>query len=116
MESSFAHFLVFTVLLVFFFQLCFQHPFCQRDEQLALLQFKESFVIDKHASSNDPFAYPKANLWKSQGMDCYSWEGIWCDQDTSHVIGLDLSSSCLLGSINFNSSLFRLIHLRYLKS
>ncbi|GLT41630.1 hypothetical protein SLA2020_156780 [Shorea laevis] len=110
MASSFSHFLVFTVLLVLFFQPCFQHPFCQRDERLALLQFKESFVIDKH----DPFAYPKVNLWKSQGMDCCSWEGIWCDQDTGHVIGLDLSSSCLLGSINSNSSLFHLIHLQYL--
>ncbi|GLT39427.1 hypothetical protein SLA2020_136190 [Shorea laevis] len=114
MASSFAHFLVFTIWLVLSFQPCFQHPFCQRDERLALLQFKESFVIDKHACSHDPYAYPKVNLWKSQGMDCCSWEGIWCDQDTDHVIGLDLSNCCLLGSINSTSSLFHLIHLQHL--
>ncbi|GLT37261.1 hypothetical protein SLA2020_115910 [Shorea laevis] len=114
MVSSFAHFLFFTVLLVFSFQPYSQHPLCQRDERLALLQFKESFVIDKHAFVDDPFAYPKVNLWKSQGMDCCFWEGIWCDHDTGHVIGLDLSSSCLLGSINFNSSLFHLFHLQHL--
>ncbi|GKV49588.1 hypothetical protein SLEP1_g56328 [Rubroshorea leprosula] len=115
MVSYFAYFLFFTILLGFFFQPCFQHPLCQRDERVALLQFKESFVIDKHASSDDdPCAYHKVNLWKSQAMDCCSWEGIWCDQDTGHVIGLDLSSSCLFGSINSNSSLFHLIHLQHL--
>ncbi|GKU93599.1 hypothetical protein SLEP1_g7178 [Rubroshorea leprosula] len=114
MVSFFAHFLFFTILLVFSFQPYSQHPLCRRDECLALLQFKESFVIDKHASFDDPFAYPKVNLWKSQGMDCCFWEGIWCDQDTGHVTGLDLSSSCLLGSINFNSSLFHLFHLEHL--
>ncbi|GLU19585.1 hypothetical protein SLE2022_358280 [Rubroshorea leprosula] len=114
MVSSSAHFLFFTVLLVFFFQPCFQHSLCRRDERLALLQFKESFVVDKHASFDDPFAYPKANFWKSQGKDCCFWEGIQCDQDTGHVISLDLSSSYLCGSINFNSSLFHLIHLQHL--
>ncbi|GLT39425.1 hypothetical protein SLA2020_136170 [Shorea laevis] len=44
-------------------------------------------------------------------MDCCFWEGIWCDQDTGHVIDLNLSSSCLLGFITFNSSLFHLQHL-----
>ncbi|GLT39428.1 hypothetical protein SLA2020_136200 [Shorea laevis] len=114
MVFYFAHFLFFTVLLVFSFQPYFQHPLCRRDERLALLQFKESFAIDKRASSNDPFAYPKVNLWKSQGRDCCFWEGVWCDQNTGHVIGLNLSSSCLLGSVNFNSSLFRLFHLQHL--
>ncbi|GKV30307.1 hypothetical protein SLEP1_g39131 [Rubroshorea leprosula] len=47
-------------------------------------------------------------------MDCCFWKGIWCDQDTGHVIGLNLSSSYLLGSINFNSSLFHLFHLQHL--
>ncbi|GLT39434.1 hypothetical protein SLA2020_136240 [Shorea laevis] len=114
MVSFFAHFLFFTILLVFFLQPCFQNSLCWREEHLALLQFKESFVIDKHASLDDPSAYPKVNLWKSQGMDCCFWEGIWCDQHTGHVIGLNLSSSCLLGSITFNSSLFHLFHLQHL--
>uniref|UniRef100_A0A2N9HYT2 Leucine-rich repeat-containing N-terminal plant-type domain-containing protein n=1 Tax=Fagus sylvatica TaxID=28930 RepID=A0A2N9HYT2_FAGSY len=59
-------------------------PLCHYDEKSALLQFKESFIINN------------------------------CDEDTGHVIGLDLSSSCLYGSINSNSSLFRLVHLQSL--
>ncbi|KAM5554651.1 receptor-like protein 7 [Rosa sericea] len=37
-----------------------------------------------------------------------------CEGNTGHVIGLDLSSSCLYGSINSNSTLFRLVHLQSL--
>ncbi|PHU01247.1 hypothetical protein BC332_31034 [Capsicum chinense] len=36
---------------------------------------------------------------------------IW-DETTDHVIELDLSSSCLVGTIDFNSSLFQLSHLQ----
>uniref|UniRef100_A0A2N9GYY2 Leucine-rich repeat-containing N-terminal plant-type domain-containing protein n=1 Tax=Fagus sylvatica TaxID=28930 RepID=A0A2N9GYY2_FAGSY len=91
-------------------------PLCHDDESSALLQFKESFIINKSASSDDPFAYPKVNSWTLEGesSDCCSWDGVSCDEDTGHVIGLDLSSSCLYGSINSNSSLFRLVHLQSL--
>ncbi|GLT40575.1 hypothetical protein SLA2020_146960 [Shorea laevis] len=92
-----------------FFQLSSHQQLCRKDEYLALMQFKDSFVIERQAST-----CPKVNLWKSQGVDCCSWEGIWCDHNTSHVIGLDLSSSCLFGSINSSSSLFCLGHLQYL--
>jgi hypothetical protein len=90
-------------------------PLCNDDESSALLQFKESFIINKSASSDDPFAYPKLKSWTLEGesSDCCSWDGVSCDEDTGHVIGLDLSSSCLYGSINSNSSLFRLVHLQY---
>nr|XP_015902086.2 receptor-like protein 7 [Ziziphus jujuba var. spinosa] len=40
--------------------------------------------------------------------------GVQCDGKTGHVIGLDLSSSCLSGSINSNSILFNLVHLQSL--
>lgn len=42
------------------------------------------------------------------------WDGIKCNEDTSHVIRLDLTSSCLHGSINSSSSLFQLVHLEWL--
>ncbi|GLT27007.1 hypothetical protein SLA2020_020370 [Shorea laevis] len=71
------------------------------------MQFKDSFVIERHACV-DPY------LRKSQGIDCCSWEGIWCNQYIGHITGLDLSSSCLFGSINSNSSLFCLSNLEYL--
>ncbi|GLT54999.1 hypothetical protein SLA2020_281560 [Shorea laevis] len=83
-------------------------PLCHEDERSALLQFKDSFIIDNSASG-DPFAYPKVASWtlKGENSDCCSWDGVECNEDTGHVIGVDLSSSCLYGSINSsNSSLF----------
>ncbi|GLT40816.1 hypothetical protein SLA2020_149220 [Shorea laevis] len=111
MASSSTHFFLSSLvfLMISFFQLSSHQQLCHKDEYLALMQFKDSFVIERQASTR-----PKVDLWKSQGVDCCSWEGIWCDQNTSHVIGLDLSSSCLFGSINSSSSLFRLGHLQYL--
>ena len=104
----------------------FMQPLCHDDECSALLQFKESFVINKSASPllflnksaspYHPLACEKVASWTLEGdkSDCCSWDGVECDEDTGHVIGLDISSSCLFGSINSNSSLFRLGHLQRL--
>ncbi|XP_048328464.2 receptor-like protein 9DC3 [Ziziphus jujuba] len=81
---------------------------CHEHERSSLLQFKQSFVI--HESDS---AYSKVSSWNGS-KDCCMWEGIDCDEDTGYVIGLDLSSSHLFGSINSSSSLFRLVHLRSL--
>ncbi|KAJ6425184.1 hypothetical protein OIU84_025873 [Salix udensis] len=91
------------------------HPLCHDEESHALLKLKQSLVIDESASS-DPSAYPKVASWKVDGesRDCCSWDGVECDRDSGHVIGLDLSSSCLYGSIDSNSTLFHLVHLRRL--
>src|ERR1044072_5105062 len=85
---------------------------CHGDEGHALLQFKEGFVISKFAS-DDPFSYPKTASWNAS-TDCCSWDGIQCDEHTGHVIGIDLSSSQLYGSMDSNSSLFRLAQLQVL--
>ncbi|KAF9665294.1 hypothetical protein SADUNF_Sadunf16G0107700 [Salix dunnii] len=87
-------------------------PLCHDEEGYALLQFKQSLVINESASS-DPSAYPKVASWKVDGesCDCCSWDGVECDRDSGHVTGLDLSSSLLYGSIDSNSSLFHLVHL-----
>ncbi|KAM2156710.1 hypothetical protein ACFX1R_042364 [Malus domestica] len=93
-----------------------QYPSCPDEEKSALLQFRDSFTIDKSASRS-PDAYPKVSSWKpAEGGNstCCSWEGVKCDEKTGHVIGLDLGSSCLHGFINSNSSLFRLVHLQRL--
>ncbi|KAJ4835931.1 hypothetical protein Tsubulata_039735, partial [Turnera subulata] len=82
-------------------------------EKSALLQFKNSFIIDSSASAGDPAAYPKVEGWRVL-EGCCSWDGIKCDDITGHVISLDLSSSCLSGPINSSSSLFQLLHLRSL--
>ncbi|KAG2720802.1 hypothetical protein I3760_02G051300 [Carya illinoinensis] len=89
-------------------------PLCHDDERFALLQFKESFIINQSASK-DASAYPKVSSWKpDQISDCCKWDGVECNKDTRHVIALDLSSSCLKGFLNSNSSLFRLAHLQNL--
>ncbi|KAG5253444.1 V-type proton ATPase [Salix suchowensis] len=112
---------MFSLLLLLFIHLraCHSspsiHPLCHDEESHALMQFKQSLVIDESASS-DPSAYPKVASWKVDGesRDCCSWDGVECDRDSGHVIGLDLSSSCLFGFIDSNSSLFHLVHLRRL--
>ncbi|XP_048422772.1 receptor-like protein 6 [Pyrus x bretschneideri] len=92
-----------------------QYPSCPDEEKSALLQFKDGFIIDKSASSVD--GYPMVSSWKlaeGENSTCCSWKRVECDEKTGHVIGLDLGSSCLHGSINSNSSLFRLVHLQRL--
>ena len=93
-----------------------RQPLCHDDESSALLQFKQSFHWNLN-SCFDPSDYPpKISSWKVEGVDtdCCSWDGVECNEETGHVIGLDLSSSCLYGSINSNSTLFRLVHLQSL--
>ncbi|XP_075647697.1 receptor-like protein 6 [Castanea sativa] len=84
-------------------------PLCHDDESFALLQFKESLIINQSTS-----AYSKISSWMAQSSDCCTWDGIQCDENTGHVISLDLSNSSLYGSINSNSSLFQLVHLQKL--
>ncbi|KAM3751268.1 hypothetical protein ACB098_04G096000 [Castanea mollissima] len=91
----------------------FVQPLCHDDESFALLQFKESFIIDQSESS-ETSAYPKVSSWKLESDDCCSRDGVGCDRDTGRVISLDLSNSCLYGSINSNSSLFRLVNIQRL--
>ncbi|KAI5335981.1 hypothetical protein L3X38_026115 [Prunus dulcis] len=87
------------------------------DECSALFKFKESFTVNKSASVH-PFAFPKVASWKREGdqnrSNCCSWKGVECDEESGHIVGLDLSSSCLYGSLNSNSSLFQLVHLQRL--
>ncbi|XWS57240.1 hypothetical protein CRYUN_Cryun09bG0157400 [Craigia yunnanensis] len=98
-----------------------QPVLCHNDERLALMQFKESFIINKRASAASSSIYHRADNWKFQGVDwkfqgvdCCSWYGIECDKITGQVIGLHLSRSGLYGSINSSSSLFHLVHLQKL--
>ncbi|XP_022717784.1 receptor-like protein 12 [Durio zibethinus] len=90
---------------------------CSDEEAAALMQFKNSFSINRTAARICEFhsvkSYPKTNSWK-EGTDCCSWDGITCDKITGHVTGLDLSCSWLRGPFFSNSSLFLLSHLQRL--
>ncbi|KAK9226192.1 hypothetical protein WN943_011239 [Citrus x changshan-huyou] len=85
------------------------HTLCHDQDRSALLKFIESLTINRYASRN-------VASWNQdeQNSDCCSWDGIKCDEDTGHVISLNLSSSWLYGSINSSSSLFQLVHLEWL--
>lgn len=115
MGSKLFMFLLSRVLL---FHVVLANSFsCHDEESSALLQFKQTFIISLSASYYD-YAYPKVSSWKpthkGENNSCCSWNGVECDEKTGHVIGLDLSSSCLHGSINSSSSLFHLVHLQRL--
>ncbi|KAF8028376.1 hypothetical protein BT93_E1098 [Corymbia citriodora subsp. variegata] len=84
-------------------------PLCHRDESSALMEFKRNFRINRETYY---CVYPKVESWSSYGLgDCCSWDGVECDKATGHVTGLDLSNSCLFGTITSNTSLFHLLHL-----
>jgi Leucine-rich repeat (LRR) protein len=51
--------------------------------------------------------------WKADS-DCCSWDGVTCDPENGHVVGLNLTNSWLNGRLNSNSSLFSLRHLHKL--
>jgi Leucine-rich repeat (LRR) protein len=104
-----------TLHLVFTLSSPFMQPLCHHDDSSALLQFKKSFIINESASSYR-LNCQKVASWTVEGekSDCCSWDGVECDEHSGHVIGLHLSSSCLYGSIDSNSSLFRLVHLQSL--
>ncbi|KDO41015.1 hypothetical protein CISIN_1g048333mg, partial [Citrus sinensis] len=59
---------------------------------------------------------PTMASWKPEegSVDCYSWDVVHCNKNTGHVIKLNLSHGCLFGSINSSSSLFKLVHLKWL--
>ena len=102
-------FLVFLSHLIITHSSPSMQPLCHVDESSALLQFKESFIINGSDSSNK-LACPLVQSTPT----AVSWDGGICDKDTGHVIDLDMSSSCLFGSVNSNSSLFQLVHLQRL--
>uniref|UniRef100_M0ZNP6 Hcr2-5D n=1 Tax=Solanum tuberosum TaxID=4113 RepID=M0ZNP6_SOLTU len=91
---------------------------CPRDEAFYLLQFKQELTfLDTRSfyfhNVCDGETQAKTFSWNVTG-DCCEWDGVTCDGFTGHVIGLDVSSSCLMGTINANSSLTKLGHLQRL--
>ncbi|XP_040972013.1 receptor-like protein 9DC3 isoform X3 [Gossypium hirsutum] len=91
--------------------LCLPH---QRD---ALLHFKTTISVDCDFYHDDGYRdpYPRIDIesW-NKSIDCCSWKGVKCNNVTGHVIGMDLSHSCLVGSLFANNSLFQLHNLQWL--
>ncbi|KAF4347648.1 hypothetical protein G4B88_024286 [Cannabis sativa] len=93
-------------------------PFCHDEERNALIHFNQSFKIHCHprvdTNGLSVLVYPKTSTWGSNGTSCCGWDGVECDLVTGHVTGLNLSGSCLYGSIHSNNTLFHLVHLQIL--
>ncbi|MBA0662885.1 hypothetical protein Goklo_006951 [Gossypium klotzschianum] len=92
--------------------LCLPH---QRD---ALLHFKTTISVDcdfYHDGGYRDDPYPRIDIesW-NKSIDCCSWEGVKCNNVTGDVIGMDLSHSCLVGSLFASNSLFQLHNLQWL--
>ncbi|KAL5548525.1 hypothetical protein UlMin_003756 [Ulmus minor] len=85
-------------------------PFCHPYDTSALLQFKNSLSISLYCG--DDASRPCQTMSWKNGTDCCRWDGVTCDDITGHVIGLNLTAAGLYGTIQSNSSLFRLAHLK----
>ncbi|XVF78390.1 hypothetical protein PTKIN_Ptkin14bG0128100 [Pterospermum kingtungense] len=81
---------------------------CLPDQKVALLEFKNTIPLLDYCET-----YPKTNSW-NKSTDCCSWREVSCDKMTGHVIGINLSDSCLYGSLLANNSLFDLRNLQWL--
>ncbi|KAK9747718.1 hypothetical protein RND81_02G011200 [Saponaria officinalis] len=114
----------FTIIVLLSFTVCAQvtelgcsfatlPPSFPDHERSALLHMKQSFHIDCSASASDPAAYPKLLSWDDVD-NCCLWDGVECNENTGHVIGLDLSSSCLRGTFTGSNTVFSLTHLESL--
>ncbi|XP_047178999.1 receptor-like protein 9DC3 [Vigna umbellata] len=89
---------------------------CNPHDKSALLQFKNSVAVVELPPSFDPcHSYsPKTASWNNE-TDCCGWDGVICDSELGHVIGLDLSCTPLKGELlGPNSSIFKLSHLQHL--
>ncbi|KAI9096297.1 hypothetical protein K1719_026016 [Acacia pycnantha] len=110
-------------LFLFLSYYSFAFPSCRLDQSSVLLDFKNSFSIQKPLPSSETsdfcdiidgtMSYPKTSTWKN-GTNCCLWDGVTCNP-LGHVIGLNLNCSWLHGKLLPNNSLFQLIHLRRLK-
>ncbi|XP_017979775.1 PREDICTED: receptor like protein 30-like [Theobroma cacao] len=83
---------------------------CLPEQRAALLEFKNTISLDDCWLAS---SYPTTNSW-NESTDCCSWDGVSCHMVTGQVIAIDLSASCLNGTLPANSSLFHLQGLQQL--
>ncbi|AES99989.1 putative leucine-rich repeat-containing, plant-type, leucine-rich repeat domain, L [Medicago truncatula] len=106
----------FSLLLLTHFT---SHTFslCNKHDNSALLQFKNSFSVNTSSQPNPYFGCSsfsfKTESWQNS-TDCCEWDGVTCDTMSDHVIGLDLSCNNLKGELHPNSTIFQLKHLQQL--
>ncbi|KAL3738584.1 hypothetical protein ACJRO7_020025 [Eucalyptus globulus] len=110
--ASLLYSLLSRIVLLLMIHTSLAKPLCHPDESSTLMEFKRSFQI---TTAEFHCIYPKVESWSLDGHgDCCSWDGVKCNEANGHVTGLDLSNSCLFGTITSNTSLFHLLHLESL--
>ncbi|GMJ01501.1 receptor like protein 34 [Hibiscus trionum] len=89
---------------------------CLPNQRAALLQLKNSIFISEFCGDDYYNIYPKTESWNIS-IDCCSWEGVKCDNLAGHVIGIDLSHSCITDPLfaSANNSFFHLHSLQWLE-
>ncbi|WVY92314.1 hypothetical protein V8G54_037828 [Vigna mungo] len=110
-----ASYLIFFQLLLLHFS-SYNCLSCNSDDKSVLLQFKNSVAVVQSSPTFDVCVShsPKTATWNNE-TDCCGWDGVVCDSELGHVIGLDLSCSPLKGELlGPNSSIFKLRHLQQL--
>ncbi|KAH7518998.1 hypothetical protein FEM48_Zijuj09G0230900 [Ziziphus jujuba var. spinosa] len=102
------------ILFYFIFFPCAARPLCHDHESIALLQFKNSFVINKSASYKS-FACPKTASWEQRKETrLLLSKSVKSYEETLHVTAPHLNSNCLYYSIKSSSNLFQLFQLQIL--
>ncbi|XP_039690174.1 receptor-like protein Cf-9 [Medicago truncatula] len=104
----------FLLLLITHFT-SYTFSLCNKHDNSALLQFKNSFSVSTSSQlyfARSSFSF-KTESWENS-TDCCEWDGVTCDTMSDHVIGLDLSCNNLKGELHPNSTIFQLKHLQQL--
>jgi len=116
----FSYMILFVIIVIASHSLASTQLRCHEDERSALLEFKATFFTRKPLCCDNGALdkQPKIESWNASTgetqSDCCSWASVECDKVSGHVIGLNISCSCLSSKINSNTSTFRLLHLRSL--
>ncbi|XP_013636762.1 PREDICTED: uncharacterized protein LOC106342394 isoform X3 [Brassica oleracea var. oleracea] len=109
--SSISCFLCCLFVSSFFVNSLVSQPFPRPDQIEILLAFKNEFPILKCDFRKWPHSRITTKSWTRN--DVKSFSGVFFDSETGVVTGLNVRGACLSGTLNANSSLFRLHHLRY---
>ncbi|KAM2951132.1 hypothetical protein COP2_000674 [Malus domestica] len=82
---------------------------CTDKEREALLAFKQGLIMDEHSQVI-------FSSWGTEAakQDCCRWEGVSCDNQTGHVVQLDLRGNYYLQGTMISPKLIELKHLKYL--
>ncbi|CAN6711041.1 unnamed protein product [Malus baccata var. baccata] len=82
---------------------------CTDKEKEALLAFKQGLNMDEHSQAI-------FSSWGTEAakQDCCRWEGVSCDNQTGHVVHLDLGDHFYSQGTMISPKLIELKHLKYL--